>query len=284
MSSPIFTSETTAEEVVNAFSEKIQGENVLITGTSLKGIGYETARVIAKHANLVVITGYDLERLKLSEEALKKDVPSAYIRPLVLDLSFLTAVRNWFIPPDEVDTTQASFTPRVVFVSSIAHAVGPGIDLTTVGHPDPKKYNNFEAYFQAKCGNISLQSSCPRDPREKSMRTVCTLEARYTSSGATTADPLLLGVFTNINQKEESEAGLQAYGWAFIYDYDLRINRGSGLLGPDGLPNTEKLTWKTIPQGAATTMVATFDTRLEDKAGEYLIDCVEANTQSAPHS
>jgi hypothetical protein len=25
-----------------------------------------------------------------------------------------------------------------------------------------------------------------------------------------------------------------------------------GVLGPDGLPNTEKFQWKTIPQGAAT--------------------------------
>jgi hypothetical protein len=25
-----------------------------------------------------------------------------------------------------------------------------------------------------------------------------------------------------------------------------------GILGPDGLPNTEKFQWKTIPQGAAT--------------------------------
>jgi NAD(P)-dependent dehydrogenase (short-subunit alcohol dehydrogenase family) len=35
---------------------------VLITGTSINGIGFETARVLAKYANLVIITGYNSER------------------------------------------------------------------------------------------------------------------------------------------------------------------------------------------------------------------------------
>jgi short-subunit dehydrogenase involved in D-alanine esterification of teichoic acids len=35
---------------------------VLITGTSMNGIGFETARAIAKHANVVIITGYHEER------------------------------------------------------------------------------------------------------------------------------------------------------------------------------------------------------------------------------
>lgn len=35
---------------------------VLITGTSVNGIGFEAARVIAKYANLVIITGYNAER------------------------------------------------------------------------------------------------------------------------------------------------------------------------------------------------------------------------------
>jgi NAD(P)-dependent dehydrogenase (short-subunit alcohol dehydrogenase family) len=82
---------------------------VLITGTSIKGLGFETARAIAKHANLVIITGYNAERyaayfiaffisftqsrLKLSEDAIKKEIPSANIRPLVLDLSSMAAIR-----------------------------------------------------------------------------------------------------------------------------------------------------------------------------------------------
>jgi hypothetical protein len=69
---------TTAEEAADIFANEIKGKNgaalipdrlheperdaVLITGTSIGGLGFETARVIAKHASLVVITGHNVER------------------------------------------------------------------------------------------------------------------------------------------------------------------------------------------------------------------------------
>ncbi|KAJ7703713.1 hypothetical protein B0H17DRAFT_922055, partial [Mycena rosella] len=177
---------------------------VLVTGTSINGIGFEAARVIAKHARLVVITGYNLERLKLSEEAIKKDVPTANIRPLVLDLSSLAAVRKAaaeinaypealhvvvhnaaasfgplkltvdnlerqmatdhigpflltkLIAPKILAAGTASYVPRVVYVSSSAHASGTGVDFTTVGHPDAEKYRSLDAYAQAKSANCLM--------------------------------------------------------------------------------------------------------------------------------
>jgi hypothetical protein len=81
MSHPAFSFNTTAEEVATIFAAQIRGKNgtrlklhsgygsefttVLITGTSLNGIGFETARVLAKHANLVIITGHNSNRLNL---------------------------------------------------------------------------------------------------------------------------------------------------------------------------------------------------------------------------
>lgn len=76
---PTFTFDTTAEEVATVFAEEIRGKNgemydtefwlpdvhletVLITGTSMNGLGFEAALQISKYANLVVITGYNDER------------------------------------------------------------------------------------------------------------------------------------------------------------------------------------------------------------------------------
>ncbi|KAJ6554973.1 hypothetical protein DFH09DRAFT_1166014 [Mycena vulgaris] len=276
MSLPTFTSETTGEEVVNVFADQIQGKNVLITGTSLNGIGFESARVIAKHANLVIITGYNLERwlssavafndrsthiqsrsmyachsnplrlvqhstklqvlihnaaaaqgpFKLTVDSFESQMATAHIAPFLL---------MKLIAPKILASGTVSFTPRVVFVSSSGHAFGPGIDLNTVGHPDPKKYNPFDAYCQAKCANILTAIELSKRSQRK-------IHAYSLHPGV---------IFTNMNQKEESKAHFQA----------------AGILGPDGLPSTEKYTWKTIPQGAATT-----------------VDCVEANVQIAPHS
>ncbi|KAJ7142336.1 hypothetical protein C8R44DRAFT_865689 [Mycena epipterygia] len=63
---PTFSFSTTADDVATTFAAEIKGKNVLITGTSLGGIGFEAARAIAKHANLVIITGYNLERPAIS--------------------------------------------------------------------------------------------------------------------------------------------------------------------------------------------------------------------------
>ncbi|KAJ6517263.1 hypothetical protein C8R47DRAFT_1312807 [Mycena vitilis] len=78
---------TTAEEVAKAFADEIRGKNV-------NGLGFENALVLAKYANLIVITGHNVERLKLVEETIKKELPTSNIRPLILDLSSFAAVRK----------------------------------------------------------------------------------------------------------------------------------------------------------------------------------------------
>ncbi|KAF7348071.1 Short-chain dehydrogenase/reductase family protein [Mycena sanguinolenta] len=299
MSLPAFTPTTTADEVATAFAEQIRGRNVLITGTSIDGIGFEAARVLAKYANLVIITGYSTERRVLSEAAIKKETPSANIRQLVLDLSSLAAVRkaaaevNAYPEPlhvlihnaaagaggafkrsvDGFETQMAtnhigpflltkllapkllaarsgSYTPRVVVVSSKAHAAAP-LDLNAVAHPNPETYNLLGAYSQSKAANVLFANEFSR--RAKGEINVYSLHPGV--------------IYTNANKKEDTKAAMI----------------GIGFLTPEGLPNLEAATWKTLGQGAATTVAAAFDTRLESKSGAYLIDSVEANDQMAPH-
>ncbi|KAK7000427.1 short-chain dehydrogenase/reductase family protein [Favolaschia claudopus] len=301
MSLPTFSFSTTAEEVADTFASKIRGKNVLITGTSLNGIGYETARVIAKYANLVIITGYNLERLKLSEEALKKDVPGANIRSLILDLSSLAAVRKAaaevnayseplhilihnaahgggdfkltadgleiqmataqfgpflltkLLAPNLIAAGSTSFTPRVVFVLSEAHLMGPGVDLDHLAHPTPENYTTMGTYCQAKAANILFASELAR-------RSGGTIKAYSLHPGT---------IYANMMQKEHNKADLVSFG----------------VLNPDGTPNKDsKFPFKTFGQGAATTVVAAFDTRLEDQSGSFLWDGVVANEKIAPHS
>ncbi|KAJ7722504.1 hypothetical protein B0H16DRAFT_1896115 [Mycena metata] len=295
-----FTAATTAEEVASVFQEQIRGKNVLITGTSINGIGFETARAIAKYANLVIITGYNTERLKLSEEAIKKEIPGANVRPLILDLTSLAAIRkaaaevNAYPEPlhvlinnaasgggkykltvDNLEDQMATdhigpflltkllvpklvaagttgYTPRVVYVASDAHKFGQGIDLDTVARGDPENFGAFPRYFEAKSANI-----------------LSAIELSKRSQGRINGYSLHPGaIFTNIQQKEETKADFVQFGF----------------LNPDGSPNTDKFPWKTIPQGAATTIAAAFNPELDATPGAYLVDCVEANAERAPHS
>ncbi|KAF7348084.1 Short-chain dehydrogenase/reductase family protein [Mycena sanguinolenta] len=313
MSLPAFTPATTAEEVAAAFADQIQGRNVLITGTSIDGVGFEAARVLAKYANLVIITGYNSERrvwvhflrlfliqgrLKLSEEAIKREVPSANIRRLVLDLSSLAAVRKAaaevnaypeplhvlihnaaaggggfkltvdgfesqiatnhigpflftkLLAPKLLAARSGSYTPRVVVVSSVGHGFVP-FDLDIVAHPNPDTYTFFGAYCQSKAANVLFANELSR--RAKGKFNVYSLHPGT--------------IHTNLSKKEENKDTFIAVG----------------LLTPEGLPSSEKTTWKTLGQGAATTVAAAFDTRLDLKSGAYLMDSVEANDKIAPH-
>ncbi|KAK7044610.1 short-chain dehydrogenase/reductase family protein [Favolaschia claudopus] len=302
MSLPTFSASTTAEEVADTFAAQIRGKNVLITGTSLNGLGFEAARVIAKYANLVIITGYNSERLKLSEEALKKETSrGANIRPLVLDLASLASVRkaaaevnaypdplhvlvhnaahgggDFTLTPDGFEiqmatgqfgpflftkllapkllaSASADFTPRVVFVSSDAHLFGTGVDFENLVDPKPEKHQNMATYMQVKSANVMFAG-------ELSRRSGGKIKGYSLHPGT---------IFTNIMQKEANKKDLA----------------GFGILNADGTPNTNsQFPFKTIPQGAATTVVAAFDTRIEDHPGSYLVDGVLAADKAAPHS
>ncbi|KAF7299933.1 hypothetical protein HMN09_01001800 [Mycena chlorophos] len=297
---PTFGFSTTAEEVSDALAGELAGKNVLVTGTSVGGLGYETARAIAKHAGLVVITGHNAERLQLSVEAIRKAVPGAKVQAQVLDLSSLASVRkaaeeiNKDVTPLHVivhnaaDTSSVyavtvdgherqmavahfspflltklifpkllasasdSWVPRVVLVSSKASSMGPGIDLSlpSLNNPapdSPQVKNLFLRYHEAKSANVLFAL-------ELAKRGVGKIRAYSLHPGT---------IYTNGLKKDAAIPAMQSMG----------------VLKEDGQPNPEFTTWKTIEQGAATTVVAAFDPRLNDKSGAYLVDCVEANDQ-----
>ncbi|KAJ7119707.1 putative short-chain dehydrogenase [Mycena epipterygia] len=294
-----FTPNTTAEEVATSLAQEIKNKNVLITGTSLNGLGFETARVIAKHANLVIITGHNEER-HLSQEALQKDIPTANIVPLVLDLASLTAVRkaaaevnastvpihvlinnaaapmgNFKLTVDNLENQIATdyvgpflftkliapkilasatteYTPRVVFLASNAHRYCNGVDFAAIAKPDPATYDSSVAYPQAKAANI-----------------LAAIELAKRGKGKLNAYSVHPGViYTNLQQHPEAIPGMKA----------------AGLLDENGQPSTTHYQWKTIPEGAATTIFAAFDPSLNDKSGAYLSDCKDVSSSIAPHS
>ncbi|KAF7340861.1 Short-chain dehydrogenase/reductase family protein [Mycena sanguinolenta] len=294
---PTFTFTTTAGEVASVFTDQIRGKNVFVTGPTINGLGYETARVLSQHANLVIIAGYNLERLKLAESAVKSEFPAANIRPLVLDLASFASIRaaaaqvteplhvlihnaaapggdlrlsedhfemhlavdhigpfllTKLLAPNLLAAETATYTPRVVFVSSIAHAQA-GVDLAMVTpHPDPARYHVYGAYGQAKTANILTA-------RELSRRAMGRINAYSLHPGT---------VFTNAQLREAVKEHMMILG----------------ILGTDGLPNKEKFEWKTLAQGAATTVAAAFDTRLDDTPGAYLVDCVVADDHLSLHA
>nr|GAT52577.1 predicted protein [Mycena chlorophos] len=272
---------------------------VLVTGTSLNGIGFETARSIAKYAGLVVIAGYNADRLSFSAAAIMKEVPNANIRTLTLDLASFASIRKaaaevneyteplhvlihnavdssgvYAITEDDIERQMAvahfgpflltkllipkllasaspTWLPRVVLVASQLHAFGPGLDFAHLRKPLPgskQEQENFSRYHEVKVANVLFA-----------------LGIAERGAGKLRAYSLHPGmIFTESYTKEGAIPGLQAMG----------------VLTEDGKPAVNQ-PWKTLSQGAATTIVAAFDPRIDDKSGAYLVDGNEANNQRA---
>ncbi|KAJ6453756.1 hypothetical protein C8R45DRAFT_1223067 [Mycena sanguinolenta] len=321
MSLLTFSFSSTGEEVVDALASEIRDKNVLITGTSIGGIGFETARVMAKHANFVIITGYDGERLKLSSDTIKEEIPCANIRCLSLDLSSLAGVRkaaaevNAYPEPlhvlihnaaaavgpftltvDNLEIQTATdhigpflftklltprllaagtsnYVPRVVFVSSTGHASIPELNLSKlIGKPDPATYHPFNMYSHVRAANILTAIELSKRSGGKiNAYSLCPGREKFTFCRCISVAFVekIAVIYTNMHHKKESLQTLQA----------------AGFLGADMKPSREKFDiWKTIPQGAATTVVAAFDPRLNDHPGAYLSNGAEAKKERAAHS
>ncbi|KAF7307621.1 Short-chain dehydrogenase/reductase family protein [Mycena indigotica] len=292
MSLPTFDVKTTAKEVAATFPEQIKGKTVLVTGTSLKSIGFTTVQAFAKDAGLLIITGRSAEKLKDTEAALKTEFPGANIRLLVLDLASRASVRkaaaevNAYPEPlhiiihnaadvigpfklneDNLDSqfssnhvspflftkllatkllasSTPSFAPRVVFVSSSAHSFG-AIDWDTLAKPDEAKHTPMGAYAQSKIANILTA-------KELTKRSGGRIQSFSLHPGSIVTSEAPINVAT-----------LQSIG---IYT-------------PDGKPNTADYSFVTREQGAATSVAAAIDPRIEGKGGAYLSCAVLADDQ-----
>ncbi|KAF7369892.1 Short-chain dehydrogenase/reductase family protein [Mycena sanguinolenta] len=234
-----------SKRLATALVDQITGKNVLVTGSSINGLGFETARAIAKHANLVIITGYNAERLKLSEDAIKKEIPSANIRCLKLDLSSMVAVRA------AAAEVHAYTEPLHVLINNAATAIGP-FKLTVDGLESQIATNYVGHFLLTTLLAPKLLASKTASFIARIVRTAC-IPASSTRKG--TRRPQV-----SLTRKT--------------------LTRTASPLDNPNAP----FKFKTIPQGAATSIVAAFDPRIADKPGAYLVDCVEDNAAVAPHA
>ncbi|KAJ7084518.1 hypothetical protein B0H15DRAFT_888129, partial [Mycena belliarum] len=261
MSLPIFSVTTTAEEVADAFHAEIHGKNVLITGTSLNGIGFESARAIAKHANLVIIAGYNSERVALSGAAITKEFPAAKIRPLIVDMSSLASVRK------AAAEVNAYPEPLHVLIHNAA-APAAAFKLTAdnfeaqiaTDHIAPFLFTKLLAPKLLAAGTASY---VPRvvfvSSNAQAMGTGPDFDAIRVNPDAAKYDAMTAyaqaksaNVLTARELSKRSGGRINAYslhpGTVYTNFHQhpdvVSLFQGYGILGPDGKPSTEHMKWK----------------------------------------
>jgi len=270
-----FGAKSTTDEVLDGVN--LSGKRVLVTGVSA-GLGVETARALAAHGATLVGAARDREKAKRATAAIPgielieldlaslKKVRAAADKLKGQGKSFDLVIANAGVMAIPTRTlTQDGFETQFgtnhlghfVFINRIAPLFASGsrlVNLSSAGHrysdvnlEDPNfertEYTDFGAYGRSKTANILFAVEFDRRHKARGVR-------------ATAVHPG--GIQTEL-ARHMAPGALEALRTRIIED-----NKKSGL------PPFE---WKTIPQGAATSVWAGVVAPAEDVGGRYCEDC-----------
>jgi NAD(P)-dependent dehydrogenase (short-subunit alcohol dehydrogenase family) len=277
-----FGATSTTDDVLSGVN--LKGKRILVTGVSA-GLGVETARSLAAHGAQVVGTARDLTKAKAATEQVRKDAAEngGSFELVSLDLANLNSVRacadgllakgepfdvviaNAGVMATPFGRTADGFETQFgtnhlghfVLVNRIAPLIRAGgrlINLSSSGHrysnvdlEDPNfertPYEPFVAYGRSKTANILFAVEFDRRHRSRGTRAAAVHPGGIKTELSRHIDPSRLqGIVDQINQH----------------------------LGAEGKAPFE---WKTIPQGAATSVWAGVVASADEVGGRYCENC-----------
>ena len=285
-----FGATSTTDEVLDGVD--LSGKRVLVTGASA-GLGVETARVLAAHGATVVGAARDLDKAHKATEGVRKDAAHGGSLELgALDLASLESVRacadalvaagkpfdvvicNAGVMACPKGTTADGFETQFgtnhlghfVLVNRIAALMKSGarlVNLSSAGHrfsdvdlDDPNfertPYTEFGAYGRSKTANILFAVEFDRRHKAGGVRATAVHPGGIqTELGRYMTPELIQNMLKSIEDSNKA-AGAPAFQW------------------------------KTIPQGAATTVWSGFVAPSDTVGGRYCEDCHVAELQENP--
>jgi NAD(P)-dependent dehydrogenase (short-subunit alcohol dehydrogenase family) len=281
-----FGSESTADDVLAGID--LTGKRFLVTGASA-GLGVETTRALAAHGAMVTMAVRDLDKGAAALEQVRAAVPDAQLDLRELDLADLASIRSFadgFLEDHPVldvlianagvmacpqaataDGFELQFgtnhlghflliqrlmpallaagTARVVLLSSAGHRFSD-VDLDDPSF-EHQPYDPWVAYGRAKTANVLCAVGIDQRFRDRGVR-------------AFAVHP----------------GGIQTELGRHLTDDTLKVLMDRLAAAP-----TETV-WKTVPQGAATSVYAATSPDLHGQGGVYLEDCHVAGLTDDP--
>jgi NAD(P)-dependent dehydrogenase (short-subunit alcohol dehydrogenase family) len=277
-----FGATSTTNDVLSGVN--LKGKRILVTGASA-GLGVETARSLAAHGAKVVGAARDLNKAKAATEQVRKDAAAngGSFELVQLDLANLKSVRacadglmakgepfdvliaNAGVMAAPFGHTADGFETQFgtnhlghfVLVNRIAPLIRKGgrlINLSSAGHrlsnvdlEDPNfertPYDPMVAYGRSKTANILFAVAFDQRHRRRGVRAAAVHPGVIQTELGRYADP------TQIKNL-----------------VDLMNNQ----LAAEGKPPFQ---WKTIPQGAATSVWAAVVASADEIGGRYCANC-----------
>ncbi|KAJ7480755.1 hypothetical protein FB451DRAFT_973429, partial [Mycena latifolia] len=89
-----------------------------------------------------------IAKFKVTVDNFENQMATGHIGPFPFLFTNLVA-------PKLIASTTAAYTPRVVFISSVSHALDNGVSFDTLAQPIPTKYKSiFHPYNETNSANI----------------------------------------------------------------------------------------------------------------------------------
>jgi NAD(P)-dependent dehydrogenase (short-subunit alcohol dehydrogenase family) len=285
-STTVFGATSTTDDVLSGVN--LRGKRILVTGVSA-GLGVETARSLAAHGAQVVGAARDLDKAATAAAQVRKDAAAngGSFDLIALDLGDLKSVRdcsNKLLEKGEpfdvvianagVMATPFTYTKdgfemqfgtnhlgHFVFVNRIASLIREGgrlINLSSAGHrysnvdlQDPNfertAYEPFVAYGRSKTANILFAVAFDKRHRGRGVRAAAVHPGGIQTELGRYAEPgRIEKLIGQINEQLAAEGK-----------------------GP--------FQWKTIPQGAATSVWAGVVAPADEIGGRYYENCHAGN-------
>lgn len=287
----MFGAKSTTDEVLAG--QDLKGKRFLVTGVSA-GLGVETARVLVSHGADVIGTARDLAKAERATEHVREAAwaNGGSLELVELDLASLASVRqgadailalgqpldviiaNAGVMACPLGKTADGFETQFgtnhlghfVLVNRISGLLKPGgrlINLSSSGHrysdvdlTDPNfehtPYEEFIAYGRSKTANILFAVEFDRRWRDKGIR-------------ASAVHPG--GIQTELGRH---------MGEGVLEELLATINATNAAAGQPAME------WKTIPQGAATSVWAAVVAPADAIGGQFCEDCHVAEESEVP--
>ncbi|QUL37774.1 SDR family NAD(P)-dependent oxidoreductase [Erythrobacter sp. JK5] len=268
---------STTDEVLAG--KDLSGKTVFVTGGN-SGLGLETARAMAAKGARVVLAGRDRARLDEAAANITADHPDAHVETIVCDLSSLDSVRACGTEANKrFDKIDMLINNAGVMACPLSHTAD-GFELqfgtNHIGHflLTKQLMPLIEAGEDKRIVNLSSRGhhiapanlddpnfeNAPYDP--------------WLSYGQSKTANVLFSV--GLEQRFGSK-GIHAYA---VHPGGIDTNLGRHLSEEQAAALVERVTtsdpsfqWKSIPQGAATSVWAATAEQLEGKGGVYCEDC-----------
>jgi len=280
-----FGFESTAEEVARDID--LKGKTLVVTGVSA-GLGIETARVLAARGARVVCVARDKEKTEKAVAALRAGNPNGQFEIALLDLSDLDSVRRG---ADDV----ARRFPKINALINNAGVMACPLARTKEGLDLQLGTNHLGHYVLTARLLPSILAGAPGriinlssgGHRMSPFRVEDPLFERdaydkWAGYGQAKTANILFSVFLDERYKDRGLRSFAVHPGAIHTELGRHLSKDDFKAMMGRRVQAEPMQFKSVPQGAATSIWAATAPELEGKGGVYCEDCGIAEPIKSP--